>query len=69
MVPTPGGRKSVSVLASQARGYHHMWFAGLPEILRRFQQVVFRQTDPILGDAVPIVYTYLITQPCTKQYA
>ena len=42
MVPTPGGRKSVSVSASQARGYLHIWFAGLPEIQRRFQQVVFR---------------------------
>ena len=46
-----------------------MWFAGLREIVRRFHSVVFKQTDPISGDALPVVYTYLITQPCIRQYA
>ena len=69
MVPTPGGRRSVSGSASQARGYHHIWFSGMPGILRRFEQVLFRQCDPISGDAVPVVYTYLITPPCIRQYA
>ena len=39
MVPTSGGRRAVSVSASQARGYHHMWFSGMPGILRCFEQV------------------------------
>ena len=39
-----------------------MWFSGMPRILRRFEQVLFRQTDPISGDAVPVVYTHLVTQ-------
>ena len=42
LVPTPRGRRSMCVSASQAKGYHRIWFAGLLEILRRFQQVVFR---------------------------
>ena len=33
VVPTPRGRRPISVTASQARGYHHICFAGLPEIL------------------------------------
>ena len=69
VVPTPGGPRSMSVSASQARGYHHIWFAGLPDILRRFEQVIFRQSDPISGNTVPVVYTYLITQPCIRKYA
>ena len=69
IVPTPGGRRSVSGSASQARGYHHIWFSGMPGILRRFKQVLFRQSDPISGNAVLVVYTYLITQPCIRQYA
>ena len=39
IVPTPGGWRSVSVSASQARGYHHMWFSGMLGILRCFEQV------------------------------
>ena len=39
IVPTPGGRRSVSVSASQAGGYHHMWFLGMPGILRCFEQL------------------------------
>ena len=69
IVPTPGGRRSISASASQASGYHHIWFSGMPDILRRFEQVMFRHSEPMSGDAVPVVYTYLITQPCITQYA
>ena len=69
IVPTLGGRRSMSVSASQARGYRHMWFSGMLGILRRFEQVIFRQSQPISGDAVPVVYTFLITQPCFRQCA
>ena len=41
----------------------------MPDILRRFEQVLFRQCDPILGDALRVVYTLLITEPCIRQYA
>ena len=39
IVPTLGGRRLASVSASQARGYHHIWFSAMPGILRRFEQV------------------------------
>ena len=69
LVPTPGGRRSVSGSASQATGYHHIWFSGMLGILRRFEQVLFSKSDPISGDAMLVVYMYSITQPCIRQYA
>ena len=39
IVSTPGRRRLVSVSASQARGYHHIWFLGMPGILCCFEQV------------------------------
>ena len=62
IVPTPSGRRSVSTSASQAWGYHHLWFSGMPGIVRGFEQVLFQQPDPTSGDAMPLVYMYLITQ-------
>ena len=49
--------------------YHHIWFVGLPEILQCLQRVIFRQTDPISADVVPVVYRCLIMPPGIKQYA
>ena len=37
IVPTQAD--GVSVSASQARGYRHIWFSGMPGILRCFEQV------------------------------
>ena len=68
MVPTATGRQSVRTSACRSGDYYHIWFAGAPEVLRHFQQTLFHPSDPISGDAVPCLYTLLLTPPTVRQY-
>ena len=35
----------------------HVWLTGRADILRLFQRTLFRQADPVSGDAVRFLYT------------
>ena len=47
----------------------HVWLAGRADLLRLFQRTLFRQADPVPGDAVRFLYTPLSTPPCERRYA
>ena len=47
----------------------HVWLAGRADLLRLFQRTLFRQADPVPGDAVRFLYTLLSTPPCERRYA
>ena len=47
----------------------HVWLAGRADLLRLFQGTLFRQADPVSGDAVRFLYTLLSTAPCKRRYA
>ena len=68
MVPTAAGRRSVRASAGRSGDYYHIWFAGAPEVPRHFQQTLFHPSDPISGDAVPCLYTLLLTPPAVRHY-
>ena len=44
----------------------HVWLAGRADLLRRFQRTLFRQADPVSGDAVRFLYTRLPHGPCPR---
>ena len=46
----------------------HVWLAGRADLLRLFQRTLFRQADPVPGDAVRSLYTLLNTPPCERRY-
>ena len=68
MVPTAAGRLPVRTSAGMSRDYFYIWFAGMPEVLRHFQQTLFHTSDPISGDATRFLYTLLLTLPSFRQY-
>ena len=68
MVSTATGRRSVRTSAGRSGDYYHIWFAGAPEVLRHFQQTLFHPSDPISGDAIPCLYTLLLTPQAVRQY-
>ena len=68
MVPTATGRRSVRTSAGRSGDYYHIWFAGAPDVLMHFQQMLFRPSDPISRDAAPFLYTLLLTPPAVRQY-
>ena len=37
----------------------HVWLTGRAHLMRLFQKTLFRQTDPVTGDAVRFLYTLL----------
>ena len=47
----------------------HVWLAGRADLLRLFQRTLFRQADPVPGDAMRFLYTLLNTPPCERRYA
>ena len=51
MVPTAAGRRPVRTSAGGSRECYHAWFAGMPEVLKHFQQALFYVADPISRDA------------------
>ena len=68
MVPTAAGRRPVRTSAGISGDYYHIWFAGMPEVLRHFQQTLFHAIDPISGYATRFLYTMLLTLPSVRQY-
>ena len=68
MVPIAAGRRPMRTSAGRSGDYYYMWFAGMPEVLRHFQQTLFHACDPISGDATCFLYTLLLTLPSVRQY-
>ena len=62
------GRRPVRTSAGGSGEYYHVWFAGMPEVLKHFQQALFHVVDPISGDATRFLYTLLLTLPSVSQY-
>ena len=50
MVPTASGRRPVRTSAGMSGDYFYIWFAGMTEVVRHFQQTLFHTSDPISGD-------------------
>ena len=68
MVPTAAWRRPMRTSAGMSGDYFYIWFAGMPEVLRHFQQTLYHTSDPILGDATRFLYTLLLTLPSVRQY-
>ena len=68
MVPTAAGRWPVRTSAGRSGEYYHIWFAGMPEVLKHFQQALFHVADPTSGDATRFLCTLLLALPSVKQY-
>ena len=58
--PTAEGHRAVPSSVSRT---------GRADLLRLFQRTLFRQADPVPGDAVRFLYTLLSTPPCERRYA
>ena len=67
--PTVEGHRAVPSSVSRTRDCMHVWLAGRADLLRLFQRTLFRQADPVPGDAVRFLYTLLNTPPCERRYA
>ena len=68
MVPTVAGCRPVRTSAGRSGEYYHVWFAGMPKVLKHFQQALLHAFDPISGDATCFLYTLLLTLPSVRQY-
>ena len=68
MVSTAARRRRVRTSAGRLADYYHVWFAGMPEVLKHFQQALFHAFDPISGDATRFLCTLLVTLPLVRQY-
>ena len=67
--PTAEGHRAVRSSVSRFGDRMHVWLAGRADLLRLFRRTLFRQADPVSGDAVRILYTLLSTPPCERRYA
>ena len=67
--PTAQGHRAMPSSVSKNGDCMHVWLAGRADLLRLFQRTLFRQADPVSGDAVRFLYTLLSTPPCERQYA
>ena len=67
MVPTASGRQLVHTSAGRSGKYVHVWFTGMPEVLKHFQQALHHVPDPITGDATRFLYTLLLTPSTVRQ--
>ena len=67
--PTAEGHRAVPSLVSRTGDCMHVWQGGRADLLRLFQRTLFRQADPVPGDAVRFLYTLLSTSPCERRYA
>ena len=68
MVPIAAGRRPVRSSAGMSGDYFYIWFAGMPEVLRHFQQTLLHASDLISADATRFLYTLLLTPPSVRQY-
>ena len=67
--PMSEGHIAVPSSVSRIGDCMHVWLAGRADLLRLFQRTLFRQADPVPGDAVRFLYTLLSTPPCERRYA
>ena len=67
--PTAEGHRAVPSSVSRTGDCMHVWLAGRADLLRLFQRTLFRQADPVPGDAVRFLYTLLNTPRCERRYA
>ena len=67
--PTAEGHRAVPSSVSRTGDCMHVWLTGRADLLRLFQRTLFRQADPVPGDAVRFLYTLLNTPPCERRYA
>ena len=65
---TADGPRAVPSSVSRTGDRMHVWLAGRADLLRLFQRTLFRQADPVPGDAVRFLYTLLSTPPCERRY-
>ena len=66
MVPIAAGRWPVRTSAGKSGDYYYIWFAGIREVLRHFQQTLYHTSDPISGGATRFLYTLLVTLPSVR---
>ena len=64
--PTAEGHRAVPSSVSRTGDCMHVWLAGRADLLRLFQRTLFRQADPVSGDAVRFLYTLLPHGPCPR---
>ena len=57
--PTAEGHRAVPPSVSRNGDCMHFWLTGRADLLRLFQRTLFRQADPVSGDAVRFLYTLL----------
>ena len=67
--PTAEGHRVVSSSVSRNGDCLHVWLTGRADLIRLFQKTLFRQANPVTGDAVRFLYTLLSTPPCERRYA
>ena len=66
---TAEGHKVVPSSVSINGDCLHVWLTGRADLIRLFQKTLFRQPDPVSGDAIRFLYTLLSTPPCERRYA
>ena len=67
--PTAEGHRAVPSSMSRNGDCLHVWLTGRADLIRLFQKTLFRQTDPVTGDAIRFLYTLPSTPPCERRYA
>ena len=67
--PTAEGHRAVPSSVSRNGDCLHVWLTGRADSIRVFQKTLFRQANPVTGDAVRFLYTLLSTPPCERRYA
>ena len=67
--PTAEGHRVVPSSVSRNGDCLHVWLTGRADPIRLFQKTLFRQANPVTGDAVRFLYTLLSTPPCERRYA
>ena len=67
--PMAEGHRAVPSSVSRNGDGLHVWLTGRADLIRMFQKTLFRQTDPVTGDAVRFLYTLLSTLPCERHIA
>ena len=67
--PTAEGHTAVPASLSRNGDGLHMWLTGGADLIRLFQETLFRQANPVTWDALRFLYTLLSTLPCEQRYA
>ena len=67
--PTAEGHKGGPSSVSRNGDCLHVWLTGRADLISLFQRTLFRQANPVTGDAVRFLYTLLSTPPCERRCA